>query len=46
MYFYLQQSISYLWYNVIGCGSCAVFSVLLQAALGGNGRGEEGAVPS
>lgn len=26
---------SYLWYNVIGCAACVVFSLLLQAVLGG-----------
>jgi SSS family solute:Na+ symporter len=27
--------ISYLWYNVIGCAACMLFSLLLQAVLGG-----------
>ena len=26
--------ISYLWYNVIGCAACILFSVLIQAAIG------------
>jgi Na+/proline symporter len=30
MYFWLQEDISYLWYNVIGCVACIVFSLLLQ----------------
>jgi Na+/proline symporter len=31
LYGYLN--ISYLWYNVIGCAACVLFSLLLQAAL-------------
>jgi Na+/proline symporter len=27
--------ISYLWYNVIGCAACMLFSLLLQSVLGG-----------
>ena len=38
---YASLEISYLWYNVIGCGACVGFSLLLQAALGpGNSRAE------
>jgi Na+/proline symporter len=38
---YASLEISYLWYNVIGCGACVGFSVALQAALGpGNSRAE------
>jgi Na+/proline symporter len=35
MYFSLKNTpheISYLWYNLIGCAACLLFSVLLQAA--------------
>lgn len=31
---------SYLWYNVIGCAACVVFSILLQSLLGGRQSGE------
>ena len=31
---YATLSISYLWYNLIGCAACVLFSALLQAALG------------
>jgi Na+/proline symporter len=31
---YASLSISYLWYNFIGCAACVVFSMLLQFALG------------
>src|ERR1039457_4218474 len=31
---YFSLSISYLWYNFIGCAACVLFSLLLQAALG------------
>jgi Na+(H+)/acetate symporter ActP len=30
---YFNLSISYLWYNVIGCAACMAFSLLLQAAI-------------
>jgi Na+/proline symporter len=30
---YFTLSISYLWYNFIGCAACVLFSVLLQAML-------------
>jgi Na+/proline symporter len=29
---YFSLSISYLWYNLIGCAACVLFSLLLQAA--------------
>jgi Na+/proline symporter len=32
--FYFTLSISYLWYNVIGCAACMLFSLILQAVLG------------
>ncbi len=31
---YGSLSISYLWYNVIGCAACVAFSLAIQAALG------------
>jgi solute:Na+ symporter, SSS family len=31
---YFTLSISYLWYNVIGCAACVAMSVLLQAVIG------------
>jgi solute:Na+ symporter, SSS family len=30
---YFTQDISYLWYNLIGCAACMVFSLMLQAIL-------------
>jgi uncharacterized sodium:solute symporter family permease YidK len=30
---YATLSISYLWYNLIGCGACMLFGLILQAAL-------------
>ena len=42
---YAYLNISYLWYNVIGCAACVLFSLVLQAALGPTaGRAE--AVPT
>ena len=39
-------SISYLWYNLIGCAACVAFSLVLQAALGpGAARAEVPANP-
>jgi hypothetical protein len=41
---YSTLSISYLWYNVIGCAACMGFSVILQAAIGlGKGGGKAAA---
>ena len=37
---YATLSISYLWYNVIGCVACIAFGLILQAALGSGGRPE------
>ena len=31
---YATLSISYLWYNVIGCGACMIFAAVLQVILG------------
>jgi len=36
---YAGLSISYLWYNVIGCAACVAFSLVLQAAIGAGGCG-------
>jgi SSS family solute:Na+ symporter len=30
---YFSLNIGYLWYNLIGCGACIVFSIVLQAVL-------------
>jgi SSS family solute:Na+ symporter len=32
---YFSLSISYLWYNLIGCAACVAFSIILQIAIGG-----------
>ena len=32
---YAWTDISYLWFNVIGCGACMLFAVVLQAVIGG-----------
>ena len=38
---YFSLSISYLWYNFIGCAACMLFSLLLQAAPGPDDHGPE-----
>ena len=38
---YFTLSISYLWYNVIGCAACMGLSLVLQAAIDAG----KGAVP-
>jgi SSS family transporter len=35
-FLYFKLTISYLWYPLIGCAACVVFSLLLQGALGKN----------
>jgi hypothetical protein len=35
---YPALKFSYLWYNLIGCAACVVFSLLLQAVLGDRSR--------
>lgn len=35
-FLYFNLSISYLWYPLIGCAACVIFSLLLQATLGKN----------
>ena len=43
---YAYLDISYLWYNVIGCAACVLFSLVLQAALGPTaGRAEAVSMP-
>jgi Na+/proline symporter len=34
---YFSLSISYLWYNFIGCAACVLFSLILQTVLGNRG---------
>ncbi len=36
--FYFTLSIGYLWYNLIGCALCVLFSLILQKALGNGTR--------
>ena len=33
---YFNLTISYLWYPLIGCAACVIFSLILQIMLGGN----------
>lgn len=35
---YFRLNISYLWYNLIGCAACVLFSAVLQALLGPGDR--------
>ena len=35
-YLYFSLTISYLWYPLIGCAACVIFSLILQAALSNN----------
>ena len=43
---YAYLNISYLWYNVIGCAACVLFSLVIQAALGPTaGRAEAVSTP-
>jgi len=37
---YFSLSISYLWYNFIGCAACMGFSLILQAVRGPRERAE------
>jgi len=37
---YARLSISYLWYNVIGCAACVALSLAIQAAIGVAGRSD------
>ncbi|MGA2016631.1 MAG: sodium:solute symporter [Opitutaceae bacterium] len=36
---YFELSISYLWYNVIGCAACVALSLAIQGAIGTAGAG-------
>ncbi len=42
---YFSLSISYLWYNLIGCAGCVLLSLLIQVALGSRPRAEATPVP-
>jgi hypothetical protein len=42
---YFSLTISYLWYNLIGCAACMGFSLILQALLGARDRAEPVPVP-
>jgi len=35
---YFSLTISYLWYNFIGCAACVLLSLILQAVLGSHTR--------
>ncbi|HEY1489840.1 MAG TPA: sodium:solute symporter, partial [Verrucomicrobiae bacterium] len=35
---YFNLAISYLWYPLIGCAACVIFSLMLQIILGGDGE--------
>ena len=35
---YFKLTISYLWYPLIGCAACVLFSLVLQAVLGGEAK--------
>jgi Na+/proline symporter len=39
---YFSLNIGYLWYNIIGCAACIVFSLVLQAVLPPRARSVEG----
>jgi len=34
---YFTLNIGYLWYNLIGCAACVLFSLFLQAFIGSRG---------
>lgn len=40
---YFNLTISYLWYPLIGCGTCVVVSLLLQLVFGNNNKSREDA---
>jgi uncharacterized sodium:solute symporter family permease YidK len=42
--FYYSLSISYLWYNLIGCAICVALGIVLQAVIGANGPAARPAV--
>jgi Na+/proline symporter len=37
-FLFFRLTISYLWYPLIGCAACVIFSLILQATLGKNGK--------
>lgn len=43
---YFQLNISYLWYNLIGCVACVVFSLILQMLIGRNEPETAGTPPA
>jgi Na+/proline symporter len=38
---YFKLTISYLWYPLIGCAACVLFSIILQTILGSGGKNSE-----
>jgi hypothetical protein len=34
LFFYYKDRVAYLWYNLIGCVACVLFSLVLQLLLG------------
>jgi hypothetical protein len=42
---YFKLTISYLWYPLIGCAACVLFSLVLQAALGGDKKSKQETAP-
>jgi Na+/proline symporter len=42
---FLSLNIGYLWYNLIGCAACIVFSVLLQTVVGPRAPADPGHAP-
>ncbi len=38
---YFNLTISYLWYPLIGCAACVLFSVMMQTVLGGGGKSSQ-----
>jgi Na+/proline symporter len=43
---YFTLNISYLWYNVIGCAACVLFSLILQAGIDSRGAADPVAASS
>ena len=41
-FLYYTLNISYLWYNVIGCAACVVFSLIIQMAIGSEAKAAQG----
>jgi SSS family solute:Na+ symporter len=42
---YFNLNISYLWYPLIGCAACVLFSLALQAALGADAKTNQAPAP-